>query len=552
MSAVAIYTRISSADREEQTATARQEAACRALAELRGWEVAEVFEDVDISAYAKTTRPSYERLLAAVDAGVVDGVVVWKLDRLVRRVAEFERLWARCEAKQVMLASVTEPIDTSSALGLAIVRVLVTFAALESATMGTRIRAQAKAMAEQGAAPGTPAYGYTKGYTEIVPEEAKVIREAARRVLAGETSHQIVLDFNRRGIASPGGKRWRETALNELLSAPRLSGQRVWHGEVVATECWPKILSVAQTKRLRVVLADRHRARPGKQGSYLLSSLCRCSECGCGLAAASSYKGALVYRCNPSPNGCAKVSVTAANLEPYVVASLADHVRRLPLRTTAHERRAANRIRDRKALGEPALEGLRQLARDHYVDRRITRAEYLAARLGLLAQLGEAATAVAARRAALQPDETAAMLARWDGLDTAARQALLRQEITKITVRPSTSGRYFDPARVAIEWRHDAIGDGAAAPDGWGTEGLVGTAEAAEALRVSRSMLQRAINTGALPATRREGRFLMTVRDLDAWATSHPTEATGRKYPTGHQWRKARQERADQDQPLQG
>ncbi|MDP9418633.1 MAG: recombinase family protein [Actinomycetota bacterium] len=190
MSAVAIYTRISSADREEQTATARQEAACRALAGLRGWEVAEVFEDVDVSAYAKTTRPSYERLLAAVDAGAVDGIVVWTLDRLVRRVAEFERLWGRCEAKQVMLASVTEPIDTSSALGLAIVRVLVTFAALESATMGTRIRAQAKAMAEQGAAPGTPAYGYTKGYTEIVPEEAKVIREAARRVLAGETSHR--------------------------------------------------------------------------------------------------------------------------------------------------------------------------------------------------------------------------------------------------------------------------------------------------------------------------------------------------------------------------
>src|SRR4051794_8357778 len=130
-----IYTRISQADAETQTATVRQEDACRRYALIRGWEVAGVYEDIDMSAYQRgVVRPAYEQLLAEVAARRIDGVLVWKLDRLVRRPAEFERFWSACEAAGGLVVSATEPIDTSSDLGLAIVRILVTFASLESAT----------------------------------------------------------------------------------------------------------------------------------------------------------------------------------------------------------------------------------------------------------------------------------------------------------------------------------------------------------------------------------------------------------------------------------
>ena len=68
-------------------------------------------------------------------------MVVWKLDRLVRRPSEFESFWEACEAAGVALVSATEPVDTSHELGLALVRILVTFASLESATISLRSKA---------------------------------------------------------------------------------------------------------------------------------------------------------------------------------------------------------------------------------------------------------------------------------------------------------------------------------------------------------------------------------------------------------------------------
>src|SRR4051794_5572244 len=90
--AVAIYTRISRDPTGEQTATTRQERACRQYAQAQGWPVAGVWEEVEVSAYQpRTQRTAYEDLLVAVRAGHIDGVLVWKLDRLARRSGEFER-----------------------------------------------------------------------------------------------------------------------------------------------------------------------------------------------------------------------------------------------------------------------------------------------------------------------------------------------------------------------------------------------------------------------------------------------------------------------------
>ena len=93
---VGVYCRLSKDDTGHQTATERQARACRSFAEVRGWDVSGVYEDVDLSAYRpNVTRPGYEALLRALEAGQLDGVLVWKLDRLVRRSAQFERF---CES----------------------------------------------------------------------------------------------------------------------------------------------------------------------------------------------------------------------------------------------------------------------------------------------------------------------------------------------------------------------------------------------------------------------------------------------------------------------
>jgi site-specific DNA recombinase len=98
MTAVLIYTRLSTEDVHD--ATGRQEVACRSYAEARNWEVAAALCDVDASAYQpRARRPGFETLIAEAASRSADGVLVWKLDRLVRRPKDFERLWEVAERR---------------------------------------------------------------------------------------------------------------------------------------------------------------------------------------------------------------------------------------------------------------------------------------------------------------------------------------------------------------------------------------------------------------------------------------------------------------------
>jgi site-specific DNA recombinase len=109
--------------------TVRQEVACRSYAEARNWEVAATLSDLDASAYQpRAHRPGFETLVTEAAARSADGVLVWKLDRLVRRPKDFERLRDVAERRGVFIASVTEPVDSSRPIGLAMLRILVTFA----------------------------------------------------------------------------------------------------------------------------------------------------------------------------------------------------------------------------------------------------------------------------------------------------------------------------------------------------------------------------------------------------------------------------------------
>src|SRR6202034_3442436 len=105
----AIYTRLSKDESGTQTATKRQEQACRAFAQLSEWEADAVYEDVDLSALRKgVVRPRYEALLHALGDSRIAGVFVWKLAHLTRRPAEFERFWSVWEGNGAILGSADE------------------------------------------------------------------------------------------------------------------------------------------------------------------------------------------------------------------------------------------------------------------------------------------------------------------------------------------------------------------------------------------------------------------------------------------------------------
>ncbi len=319
---VAIYTRVSAEDTETPQSTRRQERACREYAKARGWDIAHVYEDVAVSAYdRRVRRPAFETLVQVVASGRVNGVLVWKLDRLVRRSADFERFWERCEHAGVFLTSVTEPLDSTNEIGLAVIRMLVNFANVESSSISLRLKSKAKERASNGVSLLTVrAFGFTKGELSIVEEEASLIREAADRVLGGEPVDHIVADWNKRQIPTTQGTQvWRHAPLVKLLRNPRLVGDNTYHGEVVARNCFPAILERSVHARLCAALAN-NRGRRRRPDTYLLSGLLRCHLCGArlrgnpkthrnALGEVVSYRG---YRCPSPPSGCGSVSVLAS------------------------------------------------------------------------------------------------------------------------------------------------------------------------------------------------------------------------------------------------
>ena len=103
------------------------------------------------------------------------------------------------------------------------------------------------------------AYGYNAEHTEIVAEEAAVVKEAAQRILAGDSLRSVCTDLNDRAVPTVTGRAWSTTVLRNMLMSARLSGQREHKGEIVSKGNWPGILTPTQTSRLRSLFSDPNR-----------------------------------------------------------------------------------------------------------------------------------------------------------------------------------------------------------------------------------------------------------------------------------------------------
>jgi site-specific DNA recombinase len=451
MARVAIYTRLSLDSTGEQTATARQEAACRSFVDARGWSVAEVFEDVDLSAYrASVRRPGFETLQHRAASGAIDGVVVWKLDRLVRRPSEFERFWAACQQHRVFVASVTEPVDSSTEIGVAIVRVLVTFASLESATSAVRISAAHRQRAERGLPHTTrPAFGHIAGFGHLEPNEAAAIREAAKRVLAGETTSSVCRDWDDRAIRTTSGKPWTPNKLMDLLCSPRVAGDREWRKTVVATDCFAPILDRQTHLRLRRLRASRAVGPRSNSGTTLLSGLLVCGECGGRLH--SRRREGRVYVCQSKPAGCGRVAITAKYAEEHIRQLLAEHIQNVPPPAPALRPLRIGRYAE-------LVERLELLHRDYYVHASVALETFLRCRDELDLELRAIST-----RSSLPAVEglPAGFDLRythlgWDGLTPMQQRAVIEAEIGSVTVARARRGARFDPGRIEVAWRRSS------------------------------------------------------------------------------------------------
>jgi DNA invertase Pin-like site-specific DNA recombinase len=455
----AVYVRLSQDRTGDSLGISRQAELCEKVAAERGWPVAEIYEERNISAYNGARRPAFERLLEDIEAGRRDAVIAVDQDRLARRLGELNRLIELCADKRVPIVLLSGELDTTTADGVLRAHILGAVAQNESAKKSERIKRQRDQAAKLGRfTGGTRPYGFETDGVTIRPSEAKVVREATRRLLTGESLRSVAMDFNARDIATCKGGPWRPNDLKSILIKPRLAGLCVHRGEVIGEAEWKPIVDRDDHQRLVRMLTDASRtsSQRGRPSEHLLSRLCRCGRCGATLWHHTKVSGSPAYKCpDKGKGGCNGLTIKAEPLEELIAAAVAH---RLDSKQTM---RALSKRGRSPAGGDNdvvAIEhDLEQLAAD-FGAGTISRREWLAARQPLeqrrdvaLASLDEHVDLGAIEVFQRGKDVSTV----WRRLDLDRQRAVLNLLIDRIVVNPAAvrGMNAFDPDRVDVVWR---------------------------------------------------------------------------------------------------
>lgn len=250
-------------------------------------------------------------------------------------------------------------------------------------------------------------------------QEAAAIRDAAQRVLAGETLSSIVRDWNRNGLTTSRGGPWRVNSLSSLLVQPRLVA-------------FPPILDADTHAALLALHASRSKGPRRATRRYLLTGLLRCWRCGGALRGMPRARGADLYVCpGPPHGGCSGTAVTADHAEEAVVAMVLvrlDAPDLLVLPSGGHD-------------AEVELAGHRQRLRDLgdlWAAGELSRDEWLSLKrnIGRRARAAEAELARWSRYEALGAlaGQGRSLRQRWPALDIDERRRVVQAALEHVVV----------------------------------------------------------------------------------------------------------------------
>jgi DNA invertase Pin-like site-specific DNA recombinase len=408
-----LYARLS-VTKEESVSIVRQLESCRRYAEARGWEIAGEFIDDGVSATSNRPeeRHGWKSLLAAHN---FDAVIIWKVDRLARRVLDFLQADETLQRRGAGLVAVEDPIDMTSPQGRAFAVMLAVFGEMEAEAIRARVRAARAQILKDGRWPGGGIpYGYQSvpnfdGPGRVLAKDVERIgwlSDAVTKALSGATVNAIASWLTDSGAPLPrrtertsGSTSWNRQTVDGLLRNPVLAGmtphnpgraksaKRVDPFAVLRDERGQPVISptlaiitteefVTLQRLLDTRTVPQARKKAQRQStSAFLSRVARCDQCAVYLCRGTNQKRPVLY--------CPKC---------------------------------------RQTIGRTALDA-------YLIDRLlIERADRL---------IGDLAVDEAWARA---------------GHDDMARRAVLVSQLDALVVRRGVVGRYFDEERILLTW----------------------------------------------------------------------------------------------------
>jgi site-specific DNA recombinase len=286
----AIYTR-KSTDRGLDAPVSSLEAqrdVCQAYVKCqahRNWvELPHQYDDGGYSG-GNLERPALQRLISDVEAGRIDIVVIYKIDRLSRSLTDFVRLMDVFDKYGASFVSVTQTFDTSDSMGRLVLNILLTFAQFEREIMSDRVRDKKAAMKAKGLyTGGTPPVGYRRGpggKLVVDPSWSAIIRELYRR-LPDASLGQLARELQARGVVTRkirakggtvrGGQKIWASGLGKIIRNPIYAGYFHHRGALIKARV-EALVSREEWDRAQQILLTRFPSIRDPNRNFLLGIL---------------------------------------------------------------------------------------------------------------------------------------------------------------------------------------------------------------------------------------------------------------------------------------
>jgi site-specific DNA recombinase len=336
----AIYTRKSTEeglDQDFNSLQAQRESAEAYIRsqQLAGWvALAESYDDGGFSG-ASLERPAMKELLQAIEAGKIDVVVVYKVDRLSRSLLDFARLMSLFDGHGVSFVSVTQEFNTTTSLGRLTLNILLSFAQFEREIISERTRDKLSAARKKGKwIGGIPVLGYDvdpRGGRLVVNEQEAVrVREIFAICERAGTLAAGLREVSARGLQTKQwlsrsgrlhhGKTFTMQGLSALLTNVLYKGcishkGTIYPGEqepIVERGLWEKV------NRTLALNGSAQEGRKHRRQEALLRGVARCGECGAELKPTFTTRQGrrhMYYVCSKGRKGCRQRPVAAQDLE---------------------------------------------------------------------------------------------------------------------------------------------------------------------------------------------------------------------------------------------
>ena len=261
---VAVYIRVSTLDQaREGYSLAAQRKALETWASEHNYEVCHVYEDAGISGKDIEHRPAMLQMLTDADSGKFDLILVWALSRLTRSVADLYNTWERISVRGVDIKSYTEPFDTSTVIGRAMMGILGVFAQMERELTSERVRAAMAERAAQGKRTCNEVLGYNLDGPDsltINEAEAERVRYIFDKYLEYHNLSAVAELCELRGYRGKRGRVFKAQHIKTILTRPIYAGYNSFCGQLYRGNFEP-IISEVQFDRVQRLLG-----RPNKVG----------------------------------------------------------------------------------------------------------------------------------------------------------------------------------------------------------------------------------------------------------------------------------------------